>query len=115
MYRRHYKPSRAKAKAFSETMTEIEKFCTENGISASASRDSYYFTLGEQRYRVSNHTIAASNRGRFDADGNERRAKYHGEGDKDLVCITAGKTRIIEIYNDIKNGYALDGRGNRKN
>lgn len=30
------------------------------------------------------------------------------------VYIHAGKTRIIEIYNDLKAGYQLDGRGNRK-
>ena len=42
---RRWKPSRAAAKKFAITMQEIDKFIEENGIKASASRDSYYFTV----------------------------------------------------------------------
>lgn len=31
----------------------------------------------------------------------------------DTVYITASKTRIIDIYNDLAAGYELDKRGNR--
>ena len=36
---------------------------------------------------------------------------YHEAGEKGMICITAGKTRIIEIYNDLEAGHALDRRG----
>ncbi len=93
-------------------MEQIDDFCRDNGISHSASSDSYYFTINGINYRVSNHTIAASNRGAFDPlTGEQRRMLYHS-GDKDTVCITAGKTRIIQIYTDLKAGRQLDKRGN---
>lgn len=105
-----HKPSRTKARAFAEEMSGISQFCTENGICQSVSSDSYYFSLNGKSYRVSNHTIAASNAGAYDFLGNKVREKYHGDNE-DLVCITAGKTRIIQIYNDLKSGKKLDRRG----
>ena len=95
-------------------MNEIDNFCRENAIDHSKSSDSYYFTIDGQRYRVSNHTIAASNRGAYNEFGEQIREKYHeNKEDDDVIYITAGKTRIIEIYTDLKNGYKLDRRGNR--
>lgn len=78
--------------------------------------DSYYFTLDDKNYRVSNHTIERSNSAAFDADtGFQKRELYHDtKRDDNTVYIHAGKTRIIEIYNDLKAGYELDGRGHRK-
>ena len=103
--------SKTKKREFANKMTEIEQFCVDNGISSSMSMDSYYFTINGLKYRVSNHTIAASNRKAFSFTGEQVREKYH-RNDEEYICITAGKTRIIEIYNDLKAGKKLDKRGN---
>lgn len=112
---KHYKPSRAKRTQFAQEMKEIEDFCTKNNIIASRNNDSYYFTLNDISYRVSNHTIEASNKAAFDIDtGMYKRDLYHEtERKDDTVYIHAGKTRIMDIYNDLKTGYKLDGKGYR--
>ena len=111
---RRFKPSRSQARAFAQKMAEIDNFCRENAIDHSRSSDSYYFTINGQNYRVSNHTIAASNRGAYNELGEQIREKYHENKESDdVIYITAGKTRIIEIYNDLKAGHKLDRRGNR--
>lgn len=110
-----WKPSKVKAREFAQQMKEIEEFCGENGIYQSSRGDSYYFTIDGQAYRVSNHTVEASNKGAFNELGEQVREKYHEDGERDdVIYITAGKTRIIQIYNDLKAGYQLDRRGNRK-
>lgn len=110
-----YKPSKTKAKEFANKMNEIDDFCRENGISHSKSSDSYYFNIDGKNYRVSNHTVAASNSKAFNELGEQIRDKYHENGEEaDTIYITASKTRIIEIYNDLKNGYELNRRGYRK-
>lgn len=110
-----YRPSRTQARYFAQTMDQIDEFCRENGIDRSLTSDSYYFTIDGQKYRVSNHTVAASNRGAFNDQGEKIREKYHEGGEEEgTIYITAGKTRIIDIYNDLKAGYKLDRRGNRK-
>lgn len=109
-----YKPSRAKAKAYAMEMDDISTFCSEHGILASRSMDSYYFTVAGQSYRVSNHTVAASNAKARNWAGEQVREQYHPEGERDdVIYITAGKTRIRQIYSDICAGYQLDRRGNR--
>ena len=114
-YRRSWKPSKAAAREFAQTMDEIRDFCIDNSINFSASMDSYYFCINGQCYRVSNHSVEASNRCAFDVWGNQKREVYHPEGrESEVIYIHAGKTRIREIYNDLKNGYTLDGKGNRK-
>lgn len=111
-----YKPSRAKAKEFHNTMLEIENFCRENGISASRTNDSYYFTINGIDYRVSNHSVESSNAHAYSDYGVQLREVYHPNGrENDVIYIHASKTRIREIYNDLKAGYILDGHGNRKN
>ena len=110
---RNYSLSKSEKQEFYEKMVEIEQFCKDNNIAHSVSMDSYYFTLDGKNYRVSNHTIKSSNARAFDEGGNQIRRLYH-ENEKDIIYITAGKTRIIDIYNDLKNGYELDKRGNRK-
>jgi hypothetical protein len=108
-----YNFSRTAKREFAEKMREIEDFCRENGISASLSNDSYYFRIEDQSYRVSNHTVATSNRKAFNEFGEQVRDVYHPEGERDdTIYITAGKTRIIEIYNALKEGKKLDRRGN---
>ena len=115
-YGRRWKPSKTAKREFAEKMQEIDDFCAEHGITSSISNDSYYFTVDGINYRVSNHSVEASNRGAFDSlTGEKRRELYHEGGrEADTVYIHASKTRIIEIYNDIAAGYELDGRGNRK-
>lgn len=115
MYHRRWKPSKARAREFAEEMQEISDFCNENGIERSVGSDSYYFTIDGQKYRVSNHSIEASNAHAYNWMGEQVRPKYHeDERDRDTRYIHASKTRIIQIYNDLAAGYELDGRGNRK-
>lgn len=114
-YYRKWTPSKKAKREFAEKMDEIDKFCEEHGISASASNDSYYFTLNGIDYRVSNHSVESSNRHAYDDFWQQKRVLYHPNGrDADTVYIHASKTRIIEIYNDLAAGYELDGRGYRK-
>lgn len=104
-YGRKWKPSKTAAREFSQKMNEIDKFCKDNNISQSLSSDSYYFTINGQEYRVSNHSVEASNR--------NSHGKYHSDGRKDdVIYIHASKTRIMDIYNALKDGKQLDGRGN---
>ena len=99
-----YKPSKTKIKAFKEKMSEIDSFCDENGIIQSSTSDSYYFEINNQKYRVSNHSVELSN---VNSHGN-----YHEDGRRtDTIYIHASKTRIIEIYNNLKLGKKLNGRG----
>ena len=74
------------------------------------------FTINGVNYRVSNHSIEASNKAAYDeVSGTKRRSLYHNEDrDTNTVYIHASKSRIIEIYNDLAAGFKLDGRGNRK-
>ena len=100
MFYRKWTPSKTAKREFAKKMEEVDAFCAANGISQSRSSDSYYFTVNGQYYRVSNHSPESS--------------PYHHGRDGDTIYIHAGKTRIIEIYNDLTAGYKLDGRGNRK-
>lgn len=118
-YGYRWKPSKTAAQEFVKKMDEVERFCNEHGISHSASMDSFYFNINGESYRVSNHTVAASNAGRFGenpvtGEWVERRERYHTEGEFDRNHeITASKTRIIDIYNDLAAGIKLDKRGKR--
>lgn len=105
-----WKPSKTRIREFAEKMDEIDTFCMEHGISQSKSSDSYYFVIDGQSYRVSNHTIEASNAGAY-RDGVQIREKYHGTREEDVIYIHASKTRLIEIYNALCEGKDLDGRG----
>ena len=114
--KRTWKPSKTQAQEYAKKMQEIAQFCDENNIYQSKAGDSYYFDINGKKYRVSNHSIEASNTAAFDElTGEQRRALYHDGGrEEDTVYIHASKTRIIEIYTDLKNGFVLDGRGKRK-
>lgn len=106
MYGRRWKPSKAQAREFAQKTDEIRTFCAEHGISASSKGDSYYFSVGGQEYRVSNHSVERS----YANSG----GVYHEDGRReDTVYIHASKTRIIDIYNDLTAGYKLDGHGYR--
>ena len=82
---------------FKEQMEKIEKFCLVNKIDKSRTSDSYYFTLNDVNYRVSNHSVNSSS--------------YHNGKEEGVIYIHASKTRIIEIYNNLKKGLKLNGRG----
>lgn len=111
-YKRRWTPSKTAKREFAKQMEEIDDFCNKNGITQSKSSDSYYFFLNDKEYRVSNHTIKASNSKAYNAFGEQVREKYHPDKEKDdVVYITAGKTRIIEIYENLKAGKELDRRG----
>lgn len=111
---RKWSPSKTAKREFEKMMDEIEQFCNENGIERSRSSDSYYFRLNGQAYRVSNHSVEASNKAAL-SDLGQTRELYHPNGrEEDTIYIHASKTRIREIYNDLKAGYELDGKGNRK-
>ena len=111
-----YKPSKTKIREYAEKMDRIDDFCNKNNISRSANSDSYYFEINGQKYRVSNHSVESSNRGAYEEGTHEQiRELYHPEGrEKDTIYIHAGKTRIMEIYENLKAGKELDGRGNVK-
>lgn len=113
---RRFKPSKTVAREFAKKMQEISAFCAKHGIQQSLNGDSYYFVINGQNYRVSNHSIEASNAAAYDElTGEQLRELYHEGGrEQDTIYIHASKTRIIEIYNDLTAGYELDGRGNRK-
>lgn len=106
--------SKKAKKEFAQKMQEIEKFCDENGIIQSSSSDSYYFSLNGQKYRVSNHSLDASNRHAFNEYYIQVRDLYHPDilkEKKEEIQILASKTRIIEIYTNLKNGKKLNKRG----
>lgn len=97
--------SREDKREFAMKMKEIEEFCAKNSIDASLSKDSYYFTIRGQKYRVSNHSVESSSR---------CHPGYHRGGRQpDVKYIHASKTRIIEIFTDLKDGWVLDGHGKR--
>lgn len=110
-----WRPSQTAKREFAEKMQMIEDFCIKNNIIQSRSGDSYYFSINGKKYRVSNHSIDASNRAAYDWAGNKIRELYHtSETEENTIYIHASKTRIIEIYNLLIQGYQLDGRGNIK-
>ena len=114
-YYKKWKPSKSAARQYATTIDQIKTFCNENGIHYSRTCDSYYFRLNGINYRVSNHTIEASNYKAYDEFGNKVRDLYHPGGrEENTVYITAGKTRIMDIYKNLKTGYQLDKRGNRR-
>lgn len=114
-YYRKWTPSKTAARDFAKKMSEIDDFCYAHGIEKSRSSDSYYFSIDGQKYRVSNHSVEASNAHAYNGLGIKLRDEYHKDGrEDDTIYIHASKTRIIDIYNDLKEGYTLDGRGNRK-
>lgn len=111
---RKWRPSQTARREFAQQMEEISRFCMENGIDQSRNGDSYYFSINGKQYRVSNHSIEASNAHAYNWMGEQVRDKYHADSrSADVTYIHASKTRIIEIYNDLKEGYTLDGRGRR--
>lgn len=101
-----------KAKAeYAQKMKEVETFVKENNIKQAQNGKSFYFELNGKKYRVSNHTVEASNAGAFNSEGQQVRELYHPDSRDGEVQIFASPTRIIDIYNAIKEGKQVDGRG----
>ena len=93
---------------------KLESFCRENAIIKSETGKSYYFSMAGKKYRVSNHTIADSNRGAYGKNGKKRRRLYHdAEADSNLICINVSKPdkNIYRIYNSLKRGAVVDAYG----
>ena len=86
--------SKSAKREFRATMIEVNEFCEKNSIGTNYSNDYYTFELNGQKYEVKNYS--------------------YGYKEPDIIYIFASKTRLIEIYTDLKNGYELDGRGRRK-
>lgn len=94
-----WKPSKSAKREFAQKMDEVADFCKKNNITQSKAGDSYYFEIKGQQYRVSNHSI--NNSVYCDMAGN--RHNYHSlEEIEKTIFIRASKTKIIEIYNQIK-------------
>ena len=105
MFKKYF--SKSKKREFAQKMNEIDEFCKNNNISKSKSSDSYYFSLNGKNYRISNHSVEASY---LNSNG-----QHHKSGrEKDVTYIHASKTRIIDIYNSLKSGKDVDGKGNVK-
>lgn len=105
-----FKMSKTARCEYAAKMAEIEDFCKAHDIKRSFSGDSYYFYLNGQNYRVSNHTVAESNRAAFEEfTGEQLREVYHEGGERaDTIYIKAGKLRICEIYNALAAGKEVD-------
>ena len=106
-----YKVSKSKSREYAEKMDPIKNYCDANQINYSESMDSFYFTVNGEKYRISNHTVNASNKAAFDEMGNQIREFYHSDNEG-YICIFASKTRLIEIHSKIISGIAIDVRGN---
>jgi hypothetical protein len=110
-----WKPSKTAKREFAQKMDEISEFCKQNGISQSNNGDSYYFEINGQKYRVSNHAVESRNK--YDELTGEllnaRGYAMDTERKDTIIYIHASKTRIIDIYKDLKAGYKLNGRGER--
>lgn len=96
---RRWKPSKSAKREFAKKMNEIEEFCADNGIQSSRNGDSYYFSLYGKKYRVSNHSIEASNKGAYHELYGQIREKYHSDKrEDDVTYIHASKTRIKGLW-----------------
>ena len=101
-----WKPSKEEAKAFAIKMAEIKAFCEEFNIIKNYKEDTYYFELNGNMYRVSNSSSPLA----VDYDEFGNKIKYYEyEG---VILIQASKTRIMDIYMNLKNGEQLDSKGN---
>ena len=109
-----WKPSKAAAAEYAVKIKELEYFLADHPeIRSSSSRESFYFQVEDKSVRVSNHTVAKSDSGRFDEFGGEIRPSYHQE-DYDIQ-ITASPLRLPQIWADLNAGFELNKRGVRIN
>jgi len=116
-----WKPSQEQKQEYVKKMEDVNRFIKEKGINRARS-GSLYFHINDQPYRVSSHSIDVSDRGAFpinpitgerDMMAEPTRQSYH-KNDDDVIDILASPSRIMEIYNDLEQGFQLDSRGRRK-
>ena len=102
---------------FVPKIDEIDEFCSKNGILHYPWDDSYFFTVNGKECRVCDYTKFFPSHNNYDFNCKKLppdRLFYGKRGEYD-VDIIAGRTRLVQIYNDLKAGYDLDRRGFRKN
>lgn len=93
-------------------MGDVRSFCKANGIRMSGS-GSYYFELYGQKYRVSDHTVEASNKAAYNKKGYQRRRLYHPNGrEDDTIYILSND--IESVYLNLRNGNKVSSNGRIK-
>ena len=86
-------------------VVDITDFCKDHGIRASRSGDSFYFEIGNTKYRFSNHSKEYSNLCAFDSYGRKRRKLYHTNNDT-TVDIVGNSWELPNIYKKLKEEYS---------
>lgn len=96
------------------TDKEIIKFCLENNVEYSTPLFSFYFEIDGKKYLVSEKRVSTNLTQQFDERGNPTVAFWHSLSNiLNSTKIIARKGRLIDIYQDLKNGYELDMNGER--
>ena len=80
---------------------DITDFCKDHGIRVSRSGDSFYFEIGNTKYRFSNHSKGYSNLCAYDSYGRKRRKLYHKKNDT-RVDIIGNSWELPNIYKKLK-------------
>ena len=113
---RSWRPREDARKEFAQKMRKIDEFCAANNIShvQSVSGDSYTFQIDGQAYRVANHRVDTSGNRTYNVLGEQIQHNHQEQAPTDIIHIHASKTRIVDIYNNLKAGLELDRRGNVK-
>ena len=98
----------------------IDIFCETNNIRHNKNYDSFYFTIQDTEYRISNHSIDSS----IHYDKKQRKViNHHIDGNEfknspdycnQVKCYYASQNRLEKIYRDIQAGLQLDNHGRRK-
>lgn len=109
-----YRLSKTKKREYAIKLEEVKDYCDKNHIYYNYKAKSFYFSVNGKDYRVSNHTVEASNKAAFDEFGYQWRELYHPKGRKDEIQIFASPVRLIEIHQNLLKGLDLDGRGRVK-
>lgn len=89
-------------------VVDITEFCKDHGIRVSRSGDSFYFVIGDTKYRFSNHSKGYSNLCAYDSYGRKKRRLYHAN-DNATVDIIGNSWELPDVYKKLKEGY-LDER-----
>lgn len=83
---------------FIEFLQEVEEYCYRNNIVSCP--PSYYFTIRNKRYRVSNHRLS------------ERKGKDKVKGAKGCYSIVTSMFNLIPIHKALLAGKQVDAMGN---
>ena len=81
---------------------QLQAFCMEHDIAHSHCYQSFYFTLGGQKFRLSNHSVELANYG----CSLMQLPPAHPEGrEADVIYIHAPKEQLIPIYTQLAREY----------